>query len=564
MSSLILLESILTKLKGSYPAGLSDDDLFEFYCSDNLLNNYDLDNSEIEDGIVDGSGDAGVDSAYVFVNRRLVTDDSDLDAVKQPVEIELFVIQSKNQDTFKEGPVDKLSASLPLLLDPAQDEATLIALFKPSVVRIVRSFITVMQTLAGEFPKVTVRIAYCCKGQAANDVIKAKEQSLVAILKSKFQNVEFQNYGAQELYDRSGKQKRVVRELPTVGTPLSGANSYVALCRLRDYVTTITDENGDLLNPILDANVRAFQGEVEVNREIASSIATPVPGVDFWWLNNGVTIVADQAQFMNNRLTVENPLVVNGLQTSHVLHDSIGKIAHDDQRMVLVRVIVEKDREKRDEIIRATNRQTTIKHSSFRATEPVHREIEDFLATVGFFYDRRKNQYKREGKPTHKIISIDRLAQAVLAVLEQEPHTARARPTTAIRADADYKKIFSGDKVAQPLKMYGVVVQLLAAVEDNFRSIATPENQVYRNNLKYHVMMVLGWEVNGSKTLPAIRISQLDLTTVTQDMVNRVTNWVFAEFEAAGAEDKTAKDSAFAQRLKNNWTVAATAPPGTA
>ena len=60
----------------------------------------------------------------------------------------------------------------------------------------------------------------------------------------------------------------------------------------------------------------------------------------------------------------------------------------DDKRMVLVRVIVEKDREKRDEIIRATNRQTNIKHSSFRATEPIHREIEDFLGTINFFYDR--------------------------------------------------------------------------------------------------------------------------------------------------------------------------------
>jgi AIPR protein len=372
MSSQILLESILNKLKATYPPGMSDDDLFELYCADNLLSNYDLDNTEIETGIVDGSRDAGIDSAYVFVNRRLLTEDFDFSSVKQPVEVELYLIQSKNQDTFKESPVDKLSASLPLLLDPAQNEVNLVALFRPSVVKITRSFIGAMKELAGEFPKVVIRIAYCCKGTGVNDVIKAKEQSLVTILKSKFPNVEFNNYGAQKLYDRSGKQKRLVRELATVGTPLSGDNSYVALCRLREYIGMISDENGEILNPVFESNVRAFQGEVEVNREIASSIATPVPGVDFWWLNNGVSVVADQAQFMNNKLIIENPLVVNGLQTSHVLHESIDKIAADDKRMVLVRVIVEKDREKRDEIIRATNRQTNIKHSSFRATEPIH------------------------------------------------------------------------------------------------------------------------------------------------------------------------------------------------
>src|SRR5690606_12577223 len=129
-----------------------------------------------------------------------------------------------------------------------------------------------------------------------------------------------------------------------VGSPLSGANSYVALCTLANYVNFISDEDGTVLTRVFEANVRAYQGEVEVNKEIAASLASPTPGVDFWWLNNGVTIVADQAQFMNNRLTVENPLIVNGLQTSHELHKYAPSLSTDDKRMVLVRIIVETDR----------------------------------------------------------------------------------------------------------------------------------------------------------------------------------------------------------------------------
>jgi AIPR protein len=218
----------------------------------------------------------------------------------------------------------------------------------------------------------------------------------------------------------------------------------------------------------------------------------------------------------------------------------------------LVRVIVENDRAKRDEIIRATNRQTSIKHSSFRATEGIHRELEDYLGTLGFYYDRRKNFYKREGKPADKIISIDRLAQAILAVLAQEPHTARARPTTAIKDEADYKAIFSGDKAQQPLEMYGAAVRMLAAVEAHFRLIADLNNQAHRNNLKFHVLMVLDWSINGSSTLPALRIPQLDLSKLTAERVEAVSDWVFSEFDAAGAEDRTAKDGAFTKRLKSN------------
>jgi hypothetical protein len=67
--------------------------------------------------------------------------------------------------------------------------------------------------------------------------------------------------------------------------------------------------------------------------------------------------------------------------------------------------------------------------------------------------------------------------------------------------------------------------------------------------------------LDGSSTLPAIRISQLDLTQADAAMGERVASWVFAEFDTARPEDKTAKDSAFIARLKTNWTVASTAAP---
>jgi AIPR protein len=416
-----------------------------------------------------------------------------------------------------------------------------------------------MKELAAEFPKIAIRIFYCSKSNAPNDVIKAKAASLETTLRDKYQNVSFSFLGAQQLYDRSSNQKRIVVDLPTTGTPLSGNNSYVALCKLTDYVKFISDDAGGLITRIFEANVRAYQGEVEVNREIADSLEHPTPGLDFWWLNNGVTIVADQAGFMNNRLTIENPLIVNGLQTSNEIHNIALKLQPAEARMILVRVIVETDREKRDEIIRATNRQTAVTHSSFRATEAIHREIEDYLLTLGYFYDRRKNFYKREGKPADKIISIDRLAQAVLSVLLPEPHTARGRPTTAIKDDNDYKRIFSSDKAEHPLEMYGVLIRLLDSVEAFFRKNASSLDQVYRNNLKFHVLMVLGWALNGYSTFPAPRIMQLDLAKLAEaHQVNAVVQWVRQEFDVAGAEDRTAKDSAFKQRLKANWSVAAT------
>jgi len=180
--------------------------------------------------------------------------------------------------------------------------------------------------------------------------------------------------------------------------------------------------------------------------------------------------------------------------------------------------------------------------------------------TRGYFYDRRKNAYKREGKPADKIIGIDRMAQAVLSVLLQEPHTARARSTTDIKSQDNYERIFSADKSKHPLELYGVVVVLLDKIEHHFRSIAGQVDRVYRNNLKFHTLMVLGWALNGGKTMPAAAIRGLNLAKATDAQVKAVVDWVFAEFKAAGLEDRTAKDSSFTDRLKKNWTIAATKP----
>jgi hypothetical protein len=558
MAANILLDAIVEKEKNKYPAGLSKDDLFEFYCADNLLVNYDLDNTQIQAGLVDGPRDAGIDAAYVFVNGNLLTEDFEFDDVRQPVELELTIIQSKNEDTFKEGPVDKLASSLPLLLDHTKKAKDLEPLFKKEVVAVCQSFLVALGALADRFPKVSIRLFYCCKGNEPNETTKAKAAALAATLKGmQFSGVTFTFLGGQQLYERSRVQKELVVRITTTGTPLSGAkSSFVALCKLSDYVKFISDETGNLMTRIFEANVRAYQGEVEVNKEIAASLTTATPGVDFWWLNNGVTIVADEAGYTNNQLVIKNPLVVNGLQTSHEIHGA--KLAVDDARTILIRVVTETDAVKRDQIIRATNRQTNINNSSFRASEPIHKEIEDFLLTRGYFYDRRKNAHKREGRPADKIIGIDRMAQAVLSMLLQEPHTARARPTTAIKSQGDYERIFSTNKSKHPLELYGVVVGLLDKVEQHFRSISGQADRVYRNNLKFHVLMVLGWALNGSQTLPAPAIRALKLDEASDAQVKAVVDWVFSQFKTAGPDDRTAKDKSFTEALKTNWTTGVT------
>ena len=126
-----------------------------------------------------------------------------------------------------------------------------------------------------------------------------------------------------------------------------------------------------------------------VNEDIRSTLID-IESPDFWWLNNGVTILATGASVIGKSIQIEDIQIVNGLQTS----ESIFRHFHDGgqdpkERSVLVKVIVSKDENVRDTIIRATNNQTMVELASLHATDKIQRDIEDILKRNDIYYERR-------------------------------------------------------------------------------------------------------------------------------------------------------------------------------
>ena len=91
-----------------------------------------------------------------------------------------------------------------------------------------------------------------------------------------------------------------------------------------------------------------------MNDAIARTLGETTKVEDFWWLNNGVTILCSKATHSGKILTIENPEIVNGLQTSRELHNfSCTPPPEDDGRNILIRVIQPSSPESRDRIIKA-------------------------------------------------------------------------------------------------------------------------------------------------------------------------------------------------------------------
>src|SRR5699024_6521963 len=139
-----------------------------------------------------------------------------------------------------------------------------------------------------------------------------------------------------------------------------------------------------------------FQNKTTVNKDIMDTISNTTD-IDFWWLNNGVTIIAYQVSLTGNDFYLENIQIVNGLQTSHAIYH-VYTSKHDlkeiDERSLFVKVINTDEKESIDKIIKATYSQIPNKTTLLSATEKIQRDIENHFYRKKNYYDRRKNFYK--------------------------------------------------------------------------------------------------------------------------------------------------------------------------
>ena len=253
---------------------------------------------------------------------------------------------------------------------------------------------------------------------------------------------------------------------------LGKQNEYVTLINISEYYRFITDDSGNLLKGIFESNVRDYQGNNLVNSCIAETLKVKTDE-DFWWLNNGITILSDKISLITNRqLSIDNPEVVNGLQTSTEIYNYFSENKdklNEENRNVLVRFIVPQSEEVRDDIIFATNNQTNIPKSSLRVTDPIHLQIEMYCKGRGLYYDRRKNYYKNQKKKATEIISVSFLAQCLISLFLRKPDFARARPSTLLTDDRTYNQLYPE---GGNLSVFYKVGKLGKTIQNNIRKTA--------------------------------------------------------------------------------------------
>jgi len=519
----IILKQIIHQKIDEMETKLTESDYFERFVSDQALKNYDLSYDEIDSCIVDGGDDGGVDAIYLLINGDLINLDSDVSDFKRNIKIDLILVQAKTTNSFSHASISKLISSSKDLLNFSMPIPSLQKHYNSKLVSIIEKFRKVYRSLLTRHPELCLTYIYATYGDTKeihHNLFWEKDKlrdTVTGLLDTEF---EFLFLGASELL-------QMFRKVPSTSIPLQlleNATSttfhdnqgYLCLVSLSNYYNFIT-EDGFLRKNIFEANIRDYQGKVEVNEGIKTTLEE-VTSDDFWWLNNGITIIATNGTIVGKTISLAEPQVVNGLQTSTEIFNYFkNKRATSDNRSILVRVIVTSDPASRDRIIQATNSQTAISAASLHATDKVQRNIESFFFSKGgLYYDRRKNFYKNLGYPRDKIIGIPFLAQAVSAMALREPDNSRARPSSLLKEDKNYIRIFHDD---YSVKIYWICATITKKVENYMKSKEAnlPSDEKY--HLVFHAAMYVTLVMMGRANYQPRDIVKIDPDEITPDII---------------------------------------------
>lgn len=520
-------------------------DAFERFTIRQILKNADLSSDEIENGILGGTDDGGVDGMYFFVNRSLVQGEADVP--DEVLTAQLVMVQAKYESGFGETVITKLEAFTRDLLDHSRDVESLVHLnvdAREAILHFRENYTNIL----GSSHTMTVSYAYATKSDnPPNEKVLNRVNSLKQYVAEQmsYAKFDFAFWGCQELLNAARQAVSTTETMEITKQFTSGDGSAVCLAKLASLAALLRDQNGDLRRSLLEPNVRDYAGvNNTVNKAIRKTLTSSAQGAqeEFWWLNNGVTILATKCSVIGDKLVVEKPEVVNGLQTSYEIfqHFSANPALADD-RNVLIRVIVPPDEQTRNKIIRATNSQTPISDLSLHATDPINFDIEEKLRLYQLYYERRKGEYRELKKPVDRIVSIQTLGRAMLSIFLQQPNNAYATPTRALKDEENYNLIFSEDN-SRDLFVVCILIQRQA---DKYLFAQTGELKSLRSILRYYVSMIAACKLLQKADQPSVddlvKLLPIVVKPIDASVLAASSEQALAAYKGRGGSERAAK-----------------------
>jgi hypothetical protein len=311
--------------------------------------------------------------------------------------------------------------------------------------------------------------------------------------------VSFQHVNHDTLVRVLGNAEPISETIRFTGKILVDDLNYVRVLIGKVPVTEIARLMAAHGDRLLDRNVRRYLGLVgnRVNEDIGATLRDEHERPNFFFYNNGLTLVCDRFDYSSLQTEHHNVLVkdlqiINGAQTSKTIQLTIDEIQRQsstsssglEQAHVLLRLYqVPRDRgPNMQRITYATNNQNPVELKDLHSGDERQRRLEQDIRQLGYEYRRQ-----RSGAPLASTdITVATAAEAVLAVWRERPQRAKFRGGDHF--GALYDEIFARDLNGAQV----VSAVLLFRVAENKRKrppSGTPELVRYAS---YFIAMLMG------------------------------------------------------------------------
>lgn len=249
----------------------------------------------------------------------------------------VLILQSKNSESFSSNAVTLLGNGLSWIFEKPKSQYQGL-----SNVPFVRKIDEIREFRNRSGPgNMVVRVYFVAKGDTKTLSNEFKEE--LKEIREKFAAGAFRKFsinvlGAAELVgllvERERREKRIDDVLPIVydrNKPsfirynTHGISGVICTAKGSDIARLVA---GDRDKSVFDLNLRRFYGveKGRVNPDIAATAASGSESHMFWFFNNGITIVCDRMDVVddpdNAHLKLANLQIVNGCQTSMTLATS--------------------------------------------------------------------------------------------------------------------------------------------------------------------------------------------------------------------------------------------------
>jgi AIPR protein len=470
-------------------------------------NTFELDSLDTGDG-----GDGAIDGLAVIVNGRLVADIQELEDIVNEsgyLDCDVAFIQSKMSSKFEGSEIGSFIFGVK---DFIADEPKLVHNEQMGKLKeIWETVISKSSYMIHRRPN--CKLYYTTTGKWVSDknlkaVISSGRQEIED--SGLFESVVFEPYGAIELqrlyHETRNKLSSTVTFQNRITLPdIDGVKeAFLGILPVKEFLKLIQDSNESMYNIFYD-NVRDFQGDNEVNGKIKSTLQEEKFDL-FCVLNNGVTLVASSLTPAGNKFTLRDYQVVNGCQTSHVLHQS-RTILGIDRVNVPVKVIVTEDEDIKNQITLATNSQTEVKPEQLASLTFFQKKLELFYNSmreqVDLYYERRSQQYHATpGIKKTQVISIPVQIKTFASAFLNAPHLVSGYYGTIARRFQG--KIFESNHKYAP---YYSSALCYYRIEGLFRSGSI---ETRYKKLRFHMIMLARMLAMDSITIAPLNSNKIE------------------------------------------------------